>query len=1374
MKKMKRDVSMMRKKINLIILIILAIIFTLTSSFFAFYYVNENVKEPELRIALINEDQAVYFHKQAINFGAEIVKQVERDKTYVWSVLSRGTAEQTFENNENDIMITIPHDFSKKALGINEIKPEFMHFIYKINPAANFLQATQAQEVVQRLQNRFNKNVQEVYFASVLTSLNNTKENVKRMVEEEVFYENIMSEKFTKNMAEMNTNFNVLKEANFSDVESLDALSQSLENFNNNNIQSIETTQKYLGLYQEWENQWQQNHIDYTNYTLEYQKFSAQLEDVEHQDNLVKIDMKLSEMQVILEEKPKELLDIMAMLETANNNVTETIKGLNANNNALINLQGMLSREFNGLGVNQETAITKLDTALTETCKTLENQTSEQEIFLKAKAACEKLGLFQENLATKSYFYGTTKFLLQDNQSATIVLALDPLVEAKFMDICKTNEKMQQNVMQNTLTNDENTLLTCTPQQVTDREIKFTVATTDGGAQYLEIPFAVEAKHDMKEMLVAQTLITEDMTELTIDPVTVEQQVITGTGMPKTTVVLTQAGTTIGETVVAADGTWQILTEKQRLQIGQTLAITQKNMTQNSATATTQVVDTVEPTAAFFTTGKQVKIEGKGTPYATIQLSTPVGEKQTIKVMSNGKWATVVAQINATDELKLSQKTTTGKQTMERTLRPVRSIVPKVNEMLEAQTSLMLTGEAAPLSQVIFTLPDQQKLEVNADAQGYYQVNLPPLRYGASVSYEQRNVHGDYSIKQVLKVDDTKVPNKIESLKNHQQTTLYLTGIAEPEATVEIEVIDNQHRANYKVAANQHGIFVVQDADFKVSEKTEIMVKQKDAAGHESESYQGYLNDLPFENKSEQLGAKTLLNEYCQATSNCQRKELKLQPYVISEDAEARMFAGLFELYLGMSMEDYISSDLGGLEQVKTAIENSDIPNENALYYDLFLVRNPLNSFNDDLNEEFKAIIDKNSGILKILDGESCNPDGATDEFLNNCAGGIDEQIKQEIGSIQGQADALNGVLAILAGTQELQRTFMNDFEAIKAVNTQVKTSQEKLTEHLALEGELQVPVVGMHPQLLEKVIGTQETVQGYYQQLQAMTNQGSTLYQLSEEMKTSSDQYKKDLHQTTQSLQDKLEKNLKYHDNLQGVFTNSKVNGIENNDLYQFLANPVRQKIDQGEKTTQALFPYFMLILCFIIALLTAYVLLQKRKLPEIKYVDEYLLDIMKANGRAILFLSALGALIGFIIGVTSGYFAGLASIPLVKWIAYIVLLEMTLVVIMYALLRQFKSIGLFIIMGIFLVYLIANPSMGVYFSQGTTMAMFVNLFPLKYLEQGLYALLFDISSSPLVTIVCCLLIAFIMTSALSIVFGIMKGRKEVKKYEQAQISRI
>lgn len=188
------------KKINWSILffILLAVSLSISLSYLGFNQkVGKSDKKTEttketakMTIAIVNEDQGSTFNDKQINFGENFVKSIEKDTSHEWFIVSRGVAESGLKRDIYNMEIIIPNDFSKKALSLTSKNPEKITVNYKINDVGNEDLKTEAEKTASTILEDMNKRVIDVYFASILTNLQEAQDNIKSVVEKEREYNN--------------------------------------------------------------------------------------------------------------------------------------------------------------------------------------------------------------------------------------------------------------------------------------------------------------------------------------------------------------------------------------------------------------------------------------------------------------------------------------------------------------------------------------------------------------------------------------------------------------------------------------------------------------------------------------------------------------------------------------------------------------------------------------------------------------------------------------------------------------------------------------------------------------------------------------------------------------------------------------------------------------------------------------------------------------------------------------------------------------------------------------------------------------------------------------------------------------------------------
>lgn len=139
----------------------------------------------KMNVALVNEDEGAKLSGKEYLFGNDIQTSVLKDKTHDWATVSRGVAESGLKRDIYNLMIVIPNDFSKKALSLTSDSPEKIQIYYKINDTGNNDLKTEAEKTASDLLSDMNQRVIDVYFASILTNLQESQDNIKELVNKE-------------------------------------------------------------------------------------------------------------------------------------------------------------------------------------------------------------------------------------------------------------------------------------------------------------------------------------------------------------------------------------------------------------------------------------------------------------------------------------------------------------------------------------------------------------------------------------------------------------------------------------------------------------------------------------------------------------------------------------------------------------------------------------------------------------------------------------------------------------------------------------------------------------------------------------------------------------------------------------------------------------------------------------------------------------------------------------------------------------------------------------------------------------------------------------------------------------------------------------
>ena len=126
--------------------------------------------------------------------------------------------------------------------------------------------------------------------------------------------------------------------------------------------------------------------------------------------------------------------------------------------------------------------------------------------------------------------------------------------------------------------------------------------------------------------------------------------------------------------------------------------------------------------------------------------------------------------------------------------------------------------------------------------------------------------------------------------------------------------------------------------------------------------------------------------------------------------------------------------------------------------------------------------------------------------------------------------------------------------------------------------------------------------------------------------------------------MTDKLIENESFADNFAGVLENSRIGERPNENLYSFLSNPVQSKNAGVISTGNTLPPYFLVLICFIVSLFTAYAIStnDRKRMQKDSFEGES--TLVGGNTPITLITASIGLVEGLVIGIVSGNLLNIA----------------------------------------------------------------------------------------------------------------------------------
>ena len=143
-------------------------------------------QKTKLNVAVVNEDRAVKVDKKEYNLGASYVKNLERDDSQNWYIVTRGAADAGLENGKYQLVVTIPSDFSEKVLDVNAISADRTIVTYKVNAAGNQQLENEANSLAKDIIADLNSQLVDMYMASILSNLYTAQQNVQASSEVQI------------------------------------------------------------------------------------------------------------------------------------------------------------------------------------------------------------------------------------------------------------------------------------------------------------------------------------------------------------------------------------------------------------------------------------------------------------------------------------------------------------------------------------------------------------------------------------------------------------------------------------------------------------------------------------------------------------------------------------------------------------------------------------------------------------------------------------------------------------------------------------------------------------------------------------------------------------------------------------------------------------------------------------------------------------------------------------------------------------------------------------------------------------------------------------------------------------------------------------
>ncbi|MBK5425008.1 type VII secretion protein EsaA [Bacillus sp. TH30] len=293
--------------------IILALVLSTGVSYLA---LNQNVKKanenstPKMTVALVNEDQGTVFEGNKIAFGDQFVKNVNKNTKQEWYVVSRGVAENGLKNNNYNMMIVIPNDFSRKAVAIDSELPEKLSLNYKVNATGNKDLKAEAENTASMILEDFNKQIIDVYFASIIGKLQGAQDNIGKIIEKGNVQTTMYKKDVHSPLANYTNQFKTVQDYTGVSVTSFKGFQDVLKGFGLALDEGNKSNNTYLDGFNNFQKMQTDNNLLANNFTNQFNQYMSDMNtgDVLKQLSALESANKVITNQFTLSEKEPNIL----------------------------------------------------------------------------------------------------------------------------------------------------------------------------------------------------------------------------------------------------------------------------------------------------------------------------------------------------------------------------------------------------------------------------------------------------------------------------------------------------------------------------------------------------------------------------------------------------------------------------------------------------------------------------------------------------------------------------------------------------------------------------------------------------------------------------------------------------------------------------------------------------------------------------------------------------------------------------------------------------------------------------------------------------------------------------------------------------------
>ncbi|MBT2598939.1 MULTISPECIES: type VII secretion protein EsaA [unclassified Oceanobacillus] len=399
--------------------------------------------------------------------------------------------------------------------------------------------------------------------------------------------------------------------------------------------------------------------------------------------------------------------------------------------------------------------------------------------------------------------------------------------------------------------------------------------------------------------------------------------------------------------------------------------------------------------------------------------------------------------------------------------------------------------------------------------------------------------------------------------------------------------------------------------------------------------------------------------------------------------------------------ESYFGHDIHGIASKEGSLIDIARQDKNSLYY----------LYNE---KEIKELLSDyiTNQIVKGVSEELRIPAENFKVQVDSYQAGVQQAIRdaaklsEEVAKARERAAVLNTNLTdTIEGVQSWRDEAMSLLEQQQDIQANAEGEQNAV---MTLGSDFQ-PILSSSQNLADQASNNLNTAENVYQTFEDIDNQATEIEQSGTNLVSNAENL-------AVEMTDKLENDETFIENFTGVLANSRVGDRQNENLYDFLSNPVETS-NEGTITTQnnTFTPYFLVLISFIVVLFTAYVIstINQKKVSLDQFASET--SLMGTNMPITIITVGIGLLEGIVIGIVSSYYLPISDLNMLQLTIIMALLVTGMLLVATYLLRQIKMIGMFLLLAVFSLYLFFTDALG---SGTAPFPLLEKLSPLQYME--------------------------------------------------------